>query len=90
MQVGIEVEGLDVLVGEDVLIAEDGGEGLELDEFWAERAVGVPDEAEVDGHEVGDGVLVGDAVLLGDGLIGGLEVGGVVEELVGQVGAGFG
>ena len=78
------------MAGEDVLIAEDGGEGLKFDEFWAEGAVGVADEAEVDGHEVGDGVFVGDAVLVGDGLVGGLEVGGVVEELVGEGCAGFG
>jgi len=32
---GIEVVGFDVLAGEDVLITEDGGEGLELDELRA-------------------------------------------------------
>ena len=35
-------------------------------------------------------VFVGDSILLGDGLAGGLEVGGVVEELVGEGCAGFG
>jgi hypothetical protein len=87
---GVEVVGFDVLAAEDVLIAEDGGEGLEFDELWTEGAVGVANEAEVHGHEVGLGVLVGHAVLRGDALLGGLQVGGVVEELMGELGAGLG
>ncbi len=75
--------------GEGVLIAEDGGEGLKFDELWTEGAVGIADEAEVYGHEVGLGVVVGHAVLRGDALLGGLHVGGVVEELVGECGAGL-
>ena len=37
------MEGLDVLIGEEILVAEDGGEGLEFDEFGGERAVGSAD-----------------------------------------------
>jgi hypothetical protein len=40
--------------------------------------------------KLGLGVVVGDAELLGDGVVGGLHVGGVVEELMGEFGAGFG
>jgi hypothetical protein len=83
LQIGIEVEGFDVLACEDVLVAEDGGECLELDEFWAEGSVGVADQSEIDGHEVRMAILVGNAVWLGDGSARGLHVSGVVEELTG-------
>ena len=86
----IEVVGFDVLAGEEILITEDGGEGLELDQFWTERTVGVSHETEVDGHEVGLWIFVGDAEPIGDGGVRGLHVGGIVEELVGEIGAAVG
>ena len=86
-EIGLQAVGFDVLAGEEILVAEDGGEGLHLDQFRVERAVGVANEAEVDCHEVGDGVVVGDAILRGDGLLGGLHVRGVVKELMGELGA---
>jgi len=90
LQAGIEAVGFDVLRGEEILVAEDGGEGLHLDELRLQGAVEVADEAEVDGHEVGDWIVVGNAILRWHSLFGGLKVCGVVEELMREDRAGVG
>jgi len=87
---GVEGESGAIGFAERELKSEDGREGLHLDETGSELAGGFADEAEVGGEEVWVRVLVGGAPLFGDGREGTREVGGVVDELEGEVVADLG
>src|ERR1700736_6513888 len=67
-EVRIELEAIGVLAAEQVLISEDRGKGLQLNQFRSQGAVGGFDEAEVHGHEVGVGAVSGNPVELRDGM----------------------
>ncbi len=83
----IEREGGAVGFAGGPLKCEDGREGLHLDEARGETAAVFADEAEVGGEEMRMGVLVGGAPGLGNGGEGAGEIGGIVDELEGEVDA---
>jgi hypothetical protein len=83
----IEREGRAIGFANGELKSEDRGEGLHLDEARGQAAVGLADEAEIGSEEMGMGVLRGGAPGFGNCGEGAREVGGIVDQLEGELGA---